>query len=62
VQAIEQKNAENVHYSVVYSCSKTALKEVKKRILKVIEENAEQVKASEDETLAAFTLDFYELK
>jgi uncharacterized protein (TIGR02147 family) len=62
VQAVEQKNVENVHYSVVYSCSKTAFKEVKKRVLKVIEENAEQVKASEDETLAAFTLDFYELK
>ena len=60
IQEIEKRKSQGVHYSVVYSGSQAALKNVKKRILKLIEENANEVKASDDEALAAFNLDFYQ--
>lgn len=52
---------QNLHYSTVSSLSEKDVEKIRAMMLKVIEDYVEQVKPSKEETLYAFTLDFFKL-
>lgn len=61
MQAFTHEGPRDVHYSAVVSLSKAHALELKKMAVAYIESVNTKVKASPEETLCAFCLDFYEL-
>lgn len=62
LQAIERSPAPNdLHYSVTFSISKNDLEKTKAVILDAIAKTIQIVRPSSEETLAAMTIDFFEL-
>lgn len=52
---------QNLHYSTVSSLSEKDAEKIRAMMLQVIEDYVEKVKPSKEETLYAFTLDFFKL-
>lgn len=61
VQSLDQKNDKDLHYSGVITCSIKDAEKIQEILIQTVQKIRELVKASNDETLMAYTLDLFSL-
>ncbi len=58
---IDKGNAEDLHYTAVYTMARRDREKIKNAIISLIQENMKTVEPSKEESLFVFTTDFFEL-
>lgn len=61
IQSMNKKNAKNLHYSSVMTCSESDSRKIKEIMTKAIEEIRKVIKESKDEKCFSYSMDFFEL-
>ena len=61
IQSLDQKAEGDLHYSGVITCSKDDAKRIHELLIQTVEKIRSLVRESKDETLCAYTLDFFGL-
>jgi uncharacterized protein (TIGR02147 family) len=62
IKSLDRKRDADLHYSTVYTISKQDVTKLRLQMIKLIEQNMEIVRPSNEEVLYAYTTDFFELK
>jgi uncharacterized protein (TIGR02147 family) len=61
ILSLDDKKDEDLHYTMITSISESAAKEIRKKILKMIQENEPIIRDADDKVVYAFNLDFFKL-
>ena len=61
MQAIEAKNASELHYSAAVSLSRKDVQRVKEKVIECLKENLAIIGASKEEVAYCYSFDFFEL-
>ncbi len=62
IEALEREELTDLHYSAAITLSKADITKIKDRILESLKENLEIIKASPEEELYAYNIDFFSLR
>lgn len=62
IESLELEEADDLHYSAVVTLSKSDAKLIKEKILQALEENLAVIRASNEEEVVCYNVDFFKLK
>lgn len=61
ILSLDDKKEEDLHYTMITSISESAAKEIRKKILEMIQANEPIIKEADDRVVYSFNLDFFKL-